>query len=387
MISPESDKKRRELPLKIGIFTEYFYPTLGGVSEHVYFTYKELKRHGHTVKIITGARKKAEDFSPPGLEKDVINIGKSFPIPSNGGIAWITLGFGLRRKLKKVLEEEKFDLLHLHAPLTPVLPLLALIDNSCPTVGTFHAYHHFHPGYFIFRPCLRFFFHKLKAKIAVSPAAFNAVARYFPGDYRIIPNGVEVDRFRKAIPIEKFGNDKINILFVGRFDLRKGLIYLLRTFRHIRRRFPETRLIVVGNGILRFYYRGYVCLFRIKDVFFEGRASVKSLPRYYATADIFCSPATGKESFGIVLLEAMAAGKAVVASDIEGYRSVVTPDVGILFQPADVQSLFKAIKSLLENKSLRLRLGMNAQQKAQDFGWSFIVEKLLACYRGIVDSR
>jgi len=382
-----SQEKEKELPLKIGIFTEYFYPTLGGVSEHVYYIYRELKRRGHEVKIITGARKKTDRFSPSGLGSDVIYIGKSFPIPSNGGIAWVTLGFGLGKKVKKVLERQKFNLLHLHAPLTPVLPLLALIHSSCPVAGTFHAYHQSHLGYLLFRPFLKPFFHKLNMKIAVSLAAWQAVARYFPADYRIIPNGVEVNRFRQAPPLEKFRDGKTNLLFVGRFEPRKGLIYLLKAFRHIRKQFPGVRLIVVGDGILGVYYRAYVGIFRLKDVCFEGKVPVKELPRYYAIADIFCSPATGKESFGIVLLEAMAAGKPVVASDIEGYRSVLTPKVALLVKPANVRSLIQVIESLLKNKDFRNQLGINAQKRAQDFDWSQITKKLLTCYREILDSR
>ncbi len=203
-------------------------------------------------------------------------------------------------------------------------------------------------------------FRKLDERIAVSPVAHNYVKKYFPAEYEIIPNGVDTQHFNpKVKPIDKFTDGKINILFVGRLEKRKGFDYLLEAYRLLKPEVPDCRLIQVGPGVrLRKKYEKYVRSHKIPDVYFTGYASYSDLPRYYKTADIVCFPATGRESQGIVLLEAMAVGKPVVATDIDGYSSVLTDGVeGIAVPPKNPEKLAEAILKLIKDKQLRQQMG------------------------------
>ena len=196
---------------------------------------------------------------------------------------------------------------------------------QAPKVGTFHSFVDGRSlGLEIFHHQIEPLWKKLSGHVAVSEAAREFSERYFPGDYRIIPNGVDTARFRPDLPrVESMTQEHFNILFVGRMDPRKGLRYMLEAFPLIHARLPQVRLTVVGDGLLREWYKRMVPSAVKKLVRFEGFVSAIDLPRYYATADLYCSPATRGESFGIVLLEAMACGTPIVASSIRGYRTVL----------------------------------------------------------------
>jgi phosphatidylinositol alpha-mannosyltransferase len=187
-------------------------------------------------------------------------------------------------------------------------------------------------------------------------------------------------------PIERFKDGKLNILFVGRLEKRKGLSYLLDAFERIKEEMPDSRLIIVGPGTrLRRRYEKRVAKHGLKDVVFVGFASYEELPRYYQSADIFCAPATGSESFGIVLLEAMALSKPVVASNIEGYAGVVSDGVdGMLVPPKDSQSLARALTTLLNDESLRQKMGEQGRAKALNYGWESIAGHILDYYKRVL---
>jgi len=217
----------------------------------------------------------------------------------------------------------------------------------------------------------------------VSRPAMEFAHEHFPGYYNIIPNGVDVEHFSPDVaPIEEFKDGKLNILFVSRLEKRKGLNYLLQAFRQVKEEIPNSRLIVVGPGTrLRRRYERYVARTGLKDVVFTGLVSYDDLPRYYQTADVFCAPAIGSESFGIILLEAMALGKPIVASNIEGYASVISPGVdGLLVPPADKDKLAQALISLLNDEALRQEMGAKGRIKALEHSWERIARRVFAYY-------
>jgi phosphatidylinositol alpha-mannosyltransferase len=292
----------------------------------------------------------------------------------------------LAPKIREVLEREKFDIIHLHEPLMPMLCTSILRLSDTANVGTFHASYG-KPGYNFARPVgkwiLRRWFRKLDGKIAVSKPAVEYAHTNFPGYYNIIPNGVDLEHFSPDVaPIEKFKDGKLNILFVSRLEKRKGLNYLLQAFRQVKEEIPNTRLIIVGPGTrLRRRYERYVAKSGLEDVVFVGLVTYAELPRYYKTADVFCAPAIASESFGLILLEAMAMGKPIVASNISGYANVVSHGVdGLLVPPADKDKLAKALISLLGDESLRRQMGAKGRAKALEHSWERISQRVFDYY-------
>jgi phosphatidylinositol alpha-mannosyltransferase len=287
------------------------------------------------------------------------------------------------------LEEESFDVIHLHEPLAPVLPLSILHVSQSVNVGTFHAYHGSGRIYWLSKYLLRNSFSKLDGRIAVSGPALSFVRRAFPGDYRVIPNGIEVARFSTvAPPLEELQDGKTNILFVGRLEKRTGLKYLLGAYSKLKWSHPNTRLLVVGPGNPEPEAYRFIAERSIEDVVFLGPVSYQDLPRYFQVADIFCSPATGKESFGIVLLEAMAAGKPIVASDIEGYSSVMTHGrEGLMVPPRDEEALQASLETLLEDPSLREEMGSRGSQTALQYDWEKVTAQIIEYYNFLLEQR
>jgi phosphatidylinositol alpha-mannosyltransferase len=369
--------------MKIGIVTPTYYPYPGGVPEHVYHTYVELARGGHDVRVVTTS------FGPGDApnEQHVIRIGRSVSVPANGSMCPVAFGVGMRARIRETLARESFDLLHIHEPLMPTLCLAVLAEAGCPTVGTFHANNDGAVGYRMFRPILEPHFRKLSARIAVSREAERTVREHFGGEYVIVPNGVDVERFASAEPIPELRDGSFNILFVGRMEPRKGAKHLFRALGSIAREVPSVRLVVVGGGPLTRYYRSFVPESVADRVVFTGRVSGEMLARHYATADVFCSPATGGESFGIVLIEAMAAGAAVVASDIPGYRDVVEDGVtGLLTRRAAPESIAEAIASLARSDAIRRSLIESARRDVRQYSWHRVTARIFGVYQSVLSA-
>ena len=225
---------------------------------------------------------------------------------------------------------------------------------------------------------------KLHRKVAVSLTARDFVRQYFPGDYSIIPNGIDIAAYtRPRAPIPELQDGKINLLFVGRLDKRKGLIYLLKALPHVKYHFPNLRLIVVGgfDEAQMEEYRDFVRDTGLTDVVFKGFVSDEDKIRYYQQCDVYCSPAIGRESQGVVLLEAMAAGKPVIASALDGYRTVVRHEQdGLLVPPADETALAVGLCRLLSDAALRRRLAEAGHAKVQTYSWEKVARRLLDVY-------
>lgn len=371
--------------MKIALVSPYDFAYPGGVCNHISCLAHHITRMGHEVKIISPASKAISS-----LGDSLIPVGSPRPVPASGSIARITISLWLSSRVKTILDREKFDICHLHEPLMPMLCTTVLRLSPVPKIGTFHASggRYWYSSY-PWKLILKSWFQKLDGKIAVSPPAMSYVSKHFPGEYTIIPNGVDLEHFSTNVsPIDEFIDEKLNILFVGRLEKRKGLDYLLEAYRQIKPEIPNSRLIVAGPGTrLRRKYEKRVKQNGLKDVVFTGYVSYDDLPRYYKTADIVCSPATGKESFGIVLLEAMAVGKPIIASNIEGYASVLTHGAeGILVPPKNPEKLAEALLSLMTNKSLRQQMGAKGELTAVEYDWKRVAQSVLNYYLKVLGS-
>ncbi len=366
--------------MKIGLVTPYVYPLPGGVNEHVRFLYENLRQRGHDVRIITSSH---------GLQRssegDIIRIGKGFSVPSNGSVGTITVSPRYVSQVNDVLARERFDLLHFHEPFVPFLSLVMLHQSTSVNIATFHAYAGFSPAMELGRRLLPAYARRLHGRIAVSAAARHFIDRFFPGDYKVIPNGVNLGRFQRAVPVSRWLDSTPNILFVGRLEDRKGLPYLLKAYRLIRKSGLEARLLVVGAGPQAREARRYVLTRGLQNVEFLGRVSDAEKAQLFKTADVYVSPATGRESFGVVLLEAMAAGAPIVASDIHGYKGVVQRGrQAILVPPRDPKALAAAITELLTDPELRARLSAAGLARAQQFGWEQVTARVEDYYGFVI---
>jgi phosphatidylinositol alpha-mannosyltransferase len=367
--------------MKIALVSPYDFAHPGGVVNHISCLEQQFTRLGHDVKIIAPGSKAVYT-----LGDRFIRIGTPRPLPVSGSIARVTVSVRLESQINEVFEREKFDICHLHEPLMPTLCTTILRLKHTPMVGTFHASGG-KPWYTMFSPIMKWYldrwFRKLDGRIAVSDIALDYVNAFFPSDYTIIPNGIDTHHFNNGVaPIEQFNDGKTNILFVGRLEKRKGFEYLLEAYRLIKPEVPNCRLIQVGPGVrLRRKYERRIKRHKIPDVFFTGYATYSDLPRYYKTADIVCFPATGRESFGIVLLEAMAVGKPIIASAIDGYSRVLSDGVeGIMVPPKNAGKLAEAILKLSKDEKLRQQMAARGKPKAMKYDWSLLATRLLDFY-------
>ena len=372
--------------MKIGLVSPYDYSFPSGVVNHIAYLAHNFTQAGHRVKIIAPCPTRGTRY----FEEEVTPVGKPLPVPYAGSIARIPVSPWLPAQIGEILAKEEFDILHLHEPFAPMVCLSALLKSNSINVGIFPPCHSKPRTYWLGKFIFRRWLSKLNGKIAVSKPALEYVNRHLPGDYRIIPNGIDTELFRFDGPARKeFADGKVNILFVGRLERRKGLGYLLNACAKVKRSFPNFRVIVVGPGtVLRLRYEKLVENMSLTNhVVFTGFVPSAELPSYYRSADIFCAPATGGESFGIVLLEAMACGKPVVATSIQGYASVLAHgDEGLLVPPKNVESLAQALLSLLHDKSLRLQMGDKGKIKADKYSWPNIARQVTDYYNSLLSS-
>ncbi|HUT15954.1 MAG TPA: glycosyltransferase family 4 protein [Anaerolineae bacterium] len=374
--------------MKIALVTPYEYPYPGGVTEHVSHLDRCFREWGHDVRIVAPCTETEERMTD-----NVIGIsGSIVSVPFSGSVSRVSFSPRIYRRVKHLLARERFDVVHLHEPLTPALPLTVLRHSKTVNVGTFHAYREQHLGLKVGRRVLKRFMAKLDAKICVSEASREMMSKYFPGEYTVIPNGIDVEHFAgvHVKPIERFDDGRPNVLFVGRLDKRKGFEYLLRAYSRVLAAIPNARLIVVGayDNEDKAPFVHYARTHHLNSVKFVGRVSSADLPRYYRTCDVFCAPSTGFESFGIVLLEAMAAGKPIVATNIAGYRSVLEDSrEGLLVEPENELALAEAIVPLLQDAGLRREMGARGQDKARRYDWSIVAGLVLDLYRQVVHRK
>ena len=374
--------------MKIALVSAYDYPYPGGVTEHIHYLDLHLRRLGHTVKILASST-----YDEDELQDNVIKVsGTVLSLPLSGSKVRISLSPRMYHRVKSILQREQFDIVHVHEPMMPALPLVVLRHSHAANIGTFHAYRKNHAGYNYGKHLLRPFFNKLDGKIAVSPAAAEMVCRYFPDTYRIIPNGIDVESFAQAAaqPLPAYADGRPTILFLGRLEKRKGFEYLLRAFPYVLAHSPQARLVVAGayNDEDKEPYAHYVAEHNIQGVEFVGYVAPEHKPRLYASCTLFCAPSTGFESFGIVLLEAMAAGRPIVASEIEGYRQVLEHSrQGLLVEPENERALAEALLHLLSHPEMQERMGAEGRRTAADYSWERIAGRVLDYYREVLERK
>jgi phosphatidyl-myo-inositol alpha-mannosyltransferase len=366
--------------VKIGLVCPYIYPEAGGVAQHVRFLYENLRLRGHDVRVLT-----ASHGPQRSSEGDIIRLGVGFSVPINASVGTLTFSPRYLSQIRAMLEREQFDVLHFHEPFVPFLSLFLLRESQSVNIATFHAYAGFSPSYEFGSRALRGYAKRLHGRIGVSAAARHFIDRFFPGDYKVIPNGVDVGRFANAVPIARWQDGTPNVLFVGRHEPRKGLLDLLKAHRILRKTGSSSRLLVVGSGPQEREARRYVATRGLQGVEFLGRVSEAEKASLFRTADVYASPATGGESFGIVLLEAMAAGTPIVCSDIHGYKGVVRRGrEGLLVPPRDPRALAVALDRLLGDPTLREQMGAAGQARAEAFSWPQVTAKVDEYYGFVI---
>jgi phosphatidylinositol alpha-mannosyltransferase len=365
--------------VKVGLVSPYDFASPGGVTDHVRYLAGQLRRQGQEVRIFAPSSRADIDFDTP----EFYRIGSPIAVPANDSVARITLSFHLANRVAAIIEQESFDVLHFHEPLMPALPLTMLRMSTAANVGTFHAFSHSNIGYYYGRGILQPYLEHIHRGIAVSEPARTFFNRYFPEfPLRVIPNGIDVDVFKPGLsPIRHLRDENVNILFVGRLEKRKGLGDLLRGYEFMRERVPQSRLIIVGDGPLRGKVESYISRHRLANVVMAGYVPDSVKPRYYSSADIFCAPATGAESFGIVLLEAMASGLPVVATEVSGYMSVLEPGRDSLtVRPKGWAELGSALIILARDAELRRRMGAYGHEKARRYAWDAVASQVIEVY-------
>lgn len=360
--------------------TPYDWCVDGGVKSHIVHLAAYFRQWGHEVTIFAPASDRTK------VGDECVVMGKPRSMRVSGSVARISFSWK-SPEVKRVLAEGNFDIVHLHEPLMPLLPYHFMRYSSAANVGTFHAAKEGGNRFYGYTTAFtRRWFRKLDGKIAVSPAAASLVSRYFAGYFNIIPNGIDYEHFAAPVePLPEFADGKFNILFVGRPEKRKGLKYLLRAYLRIKRQYPNTRLIVVGAGDFSRYER---IMRPIGDVVFRTYVPYEELPRYHRSADVVCCPNTGNESQGYVLMEALAAGRAVVASNIEGFAGVITSELeGLLVPPKDDEAIANAIILLMKNPALRQELATRGQVHSAHYSWDNVAHRVLSYYERLLYER
>lgn len=375
--------------MKIAMLSPYDFAIRGGVQTHVVELSNALIDTGHDVRVMapcTG-NESVYDMRAARLE----TFGRTVPFVTAGSVARISLSVWYQRKLMSILEDQNFDIVHIHEPLMPMFGLMASYYSPSPTVGTFHAYNEGRGrGYFFWKPVLKKGAVRLNGRIAVSEPAKQFANKYFRGDYTVIPNGVHYLHFSTPAPRPTvYKEDAFNIFFVGRMaEKRKGLKYLLGAYSRLKWQYPKLRLIVGGSGVPdRDSYR-MMGERGIEDVIFVGPVSDDDLPGYYQHADVFCAPNTGKESFGMIVVEAMAAGTPVVAADIPGFRAVMQDGTqGLLVEPKSELAIAEAMERMIRNPWERALMGINGRATSQQYNWTRIAEQVLSYYESVLQRQ
>lgn len=359
--------------LRIGLICPYSLSLPGGVQMQVLGLARALRARGHDARVLAPC-----DGPPP--DGGVTPLGVSVPTAANGSVAPLAPDPSAQLRTIRALRDEGFDVVHLHEPLAPGPTQTAILFRSSPLVGTFHAAGE-STSYRYLRPALRWFANRLDLRCAVSADAEHLAARYLGGTYHRVFNGIEVDRYAKAEPWPRDdgGPGRQVVFFVGRHEPRKGLGWLLSAFAAV----PGDRsLWVAGDGP-----ETATLAARHQDPRIEwlGRiADDEKLARLRA-ADVFCAPSLHGESFGVVLLEGMAAGTPVVAADIDGYRNVATNGVdAALVTPGDVNALAAALRRALDDHPWAAAVAAEGRVTAERHAMAHLAERYEELYRSII---
>ena len=367
--------------MRIGIVCPYSLDVPGGVQNHVRDLAEALIASGHHVSVLAPS----EDSDLPPY---VVSTGGSVAVPYNGSVARMSFGPVVAARVRRWLKEGQFDVLHLHEPATPSISLLALWAAECPVVATFHSSNvrsrALSASAAILRPSLE----KINARIAVSEYARGTFVNHIGGEPVVIPNGVYVDQYRDAAPREEWRGPQGTVAFVGRLDEpRKGFPLLAAAFGRVAADRPGLRLLVVGGGDID-RARGLIPEAARDQALFLGAVSDEDKAAALQTADVYVAPNTGGESFGIILVEAMAAGATVLASDIPAFTRVLgNGEYGVLFRSEDVEDLATSLAGLLDDPGRRTEIDEAGQVAVRRYDWSTVATQILQVYETVTTGR
>jgi phosphatidyl-myo-inositol alpha-mannosyltransferase len=369
--------------MRIGIACPYSWDVPGGVQSHIRDLAEALIEVGHEVSVISPA----DDDTP--LPPYITPAGRAVPVPYNGSVARLSFGFLSASRVRRWIREGQFDLLHVHEPSVPSLSLLACWVATGPIVATVHTAMPRSRVLLATYPVLRTALEKLSGRIAVSEAARNTLVEHIGGDAVVIPNGVATKRFRKADPLPGWPGSGGSIGFLGRMDEpRKGLHVLLKAFEILAPERPQLRLLIAGGSGDADEQLHKVPAHLRDRMTVLGAVSDEDKVRMLHSVDVFCSPNTGGESFGIVTAEAMAAGVPIVASDIDAFRQVLrNGEAGELFTTGDPADLARAAARLLDDPARRATLSNAALTAVAQYDWSVVARDVMSVYETVVLGR
>ena len=363
-------------------FHSFYHP--GGVKRHIFGLAKEFRNKGIECKIIAPRRKMSENYG-----KNVILLGTSIPVNVAGTETDLVVNF-FPLSVEKILKKENFDVLHFHN-FTPPSAFQILERSRSLNVLTIHA--NLEKSDFLKKTgflyiCRKIVLWKIDGLIGVASLNLKD-SEEFKGPKEVIPNGIDLEEFNPGVPgLKEFSDGKINILYLGRIEERKGLIYLLQAYKILEKKLgsewvlSNLRLIIVGEGPLKEDMEKWARINGLKNVVFTGKAPENETASYYKSCDIYCSPAIFGESFGLVLIEAMACGKPVVAFANEGYRGVLEKTKGgrFLAKPKDYKTLAEKLENLIKNKKLRKEMGQWGIKESKKYSWKKVAGRILDFY-------
>jgi phosphatidylinositol alpha-mannosyltransferase len=367
--------------LRVGICAPYDLSRDGGVNSHIRAQARALRRLGHEVVVFGTA-------SAP-LADDEVRVGRCISLVIGGTDTALGFDPRMRGRIAGLYRTRQFDIVHVHEPLMPLAPWFAVRQADVPVVATFHVHReHGHRWYGPYRRLLAPVMRRIDVRIAVSDAARGTVAHHFPGDYAVVPNGIDVERFQqRGDRPPEMRDARPHVLFVGRLEPRKGIDSLIDAMARVQRRVTNARLVIVGHGPDRVPMETAARVAGV-DVAFAGRVADEMLPSYYRAADVLCSPALGDESFGIVLIEAMAAGCPVVATRIAGYAELLGgAGCARLVEPRNPSALADEIGALLGDLDQRRALGARGAAFARRYDWNTIASRLESLYADALPRR
>ncbi|MET9481374.1 glycosyltransferase family 4 protein [Streptomyces sp. NPDC006638] len=364
--------------MRIGIVCPYSWDVPGGVQFHIRDLAEHLIRLGHEVSVLAPA----DDETP--LPPYVVSAGRAVPVPYNGSVARLNFGLLSAARVRRWLHDGHFDVIHIHEPTSPSLGLIACWAAQGPIVATFHTSNPRSRAMLAAYSILQSALEKISARIAVSEYARRTLVEHLGGDAVVIPNGVDVDFFAKAEADPAWQGGTIG--FIGRIDEpRKGLPVLMRALPKILGAYPETRLLVAGRGDEKEAVESLPKAMRSR-VEFLGMVSDEDKARLLRSVDLYVAPNTGGESFGIILVEALSAGAAVLASDLDAFAQVLDQgSAGELFRNEDADALATSAVRLLGDPSRRAQLRERGSAHVRRFDWSTVGADILAVYETVTD--
>jgi phosphatidylinositol alpha-mannosyltransferase len=366
--------------MRIGMVCPYSFDVPGGVQSHVLQLAEVMRARGHMVSVLAPSSPHVK------LPDYVVSAGRAVPIPYNGSVARLQFSPAVHRRVRRWLSDGNFDVLHLHEPNAPSLSMWALRVAEGPIVATFHTSTTKSLTLSVFQGVLRPWHEKIVGRIAVSDLARRWQMEALGSDAVEIPNGVDVASFASAPRLDGYPRTGKTVLFLGRYDEpRKGMSVLLGALPMLVQQFPDVQLLIVGRGDedeLRSQAGELVDHLRfLGQVDDAGKASA------LRSADVYCAPHTGGESFGIVLVEAMAAGTAVVASDLHAFRRVLRDgEAGCLVPVDDPAALAAALAAVLRNDVLRERYIAAATEAVRRYDWSVVANQIMRVYETVAGS-